>query len=62
MKLPWMNFEERPRKLVYVEKKTETDTLFDHGNCVWYECPECGARYDWLGRGKKVSKWHLRTV
>ena len=53
MKLPWMNFEERPRKLVFVEKKTETDTLFDHGRCVWYECPECGARYDWLGRNNR---------
>jgi len=44
--------EDKARKLVYVEKKTEIDTCFD-GRCVWYECPECGRRFNWLGRGDR---------
>ena len=43
--------EDKPRKLVYVEKHTEPDPVFD-GNMVWYECPECGQRFDWLGRNR----------
>ncbi len=43
--------EDKPRKLVYVEKHSEPSQIFS-GNDVWYECPECGKRYDWLDRNR----------
>ena len=42
--------EDKPRKLVYVEKHTEPSQIWDHSIDTWYECPECGRRYTWLGR------------
>lgn len=42
--------EDKPRKLVYVEKHSEPSQIWDHANDVWYECPECGRRYAWLDR------------
>lgn len=43
--------EDKPRKLVYVEKKTGLSNIYDT-DVVWYECPECGKRYDWLNRNR----------
>lgn len=43
--------EDKPRKIVYVEKKSAESGLW-YGRDVWYECPECGNKYDWLGRSR----------
>lgn len=54
--------EDKPRKLVYVEKHSEPSQIWDHADEVWYECPECGKRYDWLdrNRGGGGNKYCLR--
>ena len=41
--------ENKPRKLVYVEKHTEPSQIWDCDE-TWYECPECGRRYTWESR------------
>ncbi len=48
--------EDKPRKIVYVVKHSEPDPVFS-GNTVWYECPECGQRFDWLGRSSGGRKY-----
>ena len=41
--------EDKPRKIVYVEKHCEPSQIWDCDE-VWYECPECGRRYTWESR------------
>lgn len=51
-------FENKPRKIIYVEKKTSESGLW-YGKEVYYQCPECGNVYDWIDRSKGGNKHYF---
>jgi len=50
-------FEDKPRKIVYIEKKDEVGLWCRKEE--YYACPECGNRYDWADRTREGNRQYF---